>query len=161
MEQIDLTDFFSTRSQATDFAARLSLVAEKTYELDFDLEKSLQKQFGIIKKDKFITLLRKNEIPLDSRSDLNSFLENIQNLISDMSTADITLAIDPSDEILKNISNWFLLKLNKQILLDINIDPKIIAGASIGFQGKQLDASIGSLFNEVSRGVLNNNNQKP
>jgi F0F1-type ATP synthase delta subunit len=159
MENIDPTDFFSTRSQATDFMARLSMVAENIYELDFDLEKNLQEQFGVDKKDKFLSLLRKNKVPMDSNSELNNFFEKIQELVSELPAANITLAIEPDNKTLKNISNWFLLKIKKQVLLDIKVDPKIIAGALVGFQGKQIDGSISSTFNKVSSNILNINNQ--
>jgi F0F1-type ATP synthase delta subunit len=160
IEYIDLTDFFSTKSQAIDFAARISLIAENIYETSFDLENDLQKQFGLRKKDKFLALLRKNNIPLNSNSDLNIFFEKIQKLISELPTVDIVLAIEPNNEVLNTISNWFLINLKKQVLINVKIDPKIIAGASIGYQGKQVDASIDSLFKNVSANVLGNNDQE-
>lgn len=156
MEFIDLTDFFTTKSQAVDFSARLAKVSEKIYEVSFNLEKSLQEQFGIRKKDKFLSLLRENNIQSESGSAISNFLTKIQELISSLPTASVTLAIEPNEEILKAISNWFLLNLKRQVLIETLIDPNIIGGAKAGFQGKQLDASIRSVFNDVCLTILNN-----
>jgi sugar-specific transcriptional regulator TrmB len=159
MEELDLSDFITTKSQAVDFSARLSSISEMIYETDFDLEKNLQEQFGIQKKDAFLSLLRKNEIPPGSNSALNNFFGKIQETISSLPTAIIVLAVEPKSEILKTISDWFLLNLKQQILIEIQIDPKIIAGAAVNYQGKRLDASIKSIFNEVCIASLNDKNQ--
>lgn len=161
MEIIDLSDFFTTKPEAVDFAARLSKISEKIFETDFNLEKTLQEQLGIRKKDKFLSLLRKNEIPPGSNSALNNFLKTIQETISSLPIAYLILAIEPKEEILKAISDWFTLNLKKQILIDIQIQPNLIAGAVVSFQGKQLNASIKALFDETCSFVLDNNNNQP
>ena len=159
MEALDLSDFITTKPQAVDFAARLSSISEKIYEVDFSLEKTLQEQFGVQKKDKFLSLLRKNEIPAGSSSALGNFLGKIQETITSLPTTTMTLAVEPKEETLKTISNWFLLNLKRQVLVEIHIDPNIIAGATVGYQGKQFNTSIRSIFDEVCSTVLTNNNQ--
>lgn len=149
MQVLDLSDFFTTKPQAVDFSARLSNISDKIYELDFNLEKELQEQFGIKKKDKFISLLRKNEVPAGSNTALSDFLVKIQKTISSLSTTSIAVAIEPDEETLKEISNWFLLNLKRQVLVEIQVDPSIIAGAIIGYQGKRFNASVKSIFDKV------------
>jgi F0F1-type ATP synthase delta subunit len=149
MEQLDLSDFFTTKPQAVDFAARLSSVSENIYETSFNLEKTLQKNLGIKKKDKFISLLRSNKIPIDSTSTLVNFFERIQKEISSLPQASMILAIEPSEEILKEISDWFLLNLKRQILIDIQINPDIVAGAIVSYKGKQINCSLNPVLNQV------------
>jgi F0F1-type ATP synthase delta subunit len=149
MDQLDLSEFFATKAQATDFNARLSDVVASLYEVDFDLETFLQHQFGVKKKDKFLTLLRENQVPLDKKPSLNKFLDKIMETITNMPAARMTLAIEPDQQILKSMSNWFLLNLKKQILIETQIDPTLIAGANIEYQGKHFDSSIKSVFDQT------------
>ncbi len=160
MEILDLTDLFTTKSQAKDFLSRITLIISKVYEKEFNLEKALEEQFGVVKKDAVFSFLRKNEVPLGSTSAIINFLEKIQERVSSLPTAYLTIAIEPDEKTLKTISNWFLLNLKRQVLLDITVDPQIIGGASIAFQGKQKNASIRSLFESVSSEVLENFNSK-
>ena len=113
------------------------LSLKKSIELDFNLEKILQEQFGTRKMDKFISLLREKEIPLESNSPLNKFFGQIQETISTLPLASLTFAIEPNEQILKSVSDWFLLNLKKQVLIEPEIDPNLIAGAVVGFQGKR------------------------
>lgn len=156
MEITNLSDFFTTKSEAINFAAGLSVISEKIFETDFNLEKTLQEQLGVQKKDKFLSLLRKNEIPLGSNSALSSFLKTMQENTFSLPTVYLILAIEPKEEMLKAVSDWFALNLKKQVLIDIQIQPNLIAGAAVSFQGKQLNASIKTLFDEVCSLVLDN-----
>lgn len=154
MEELILSDFFTTKSQANNFLAHLNAISEKIYELDFNLDKILHEHFGTRKMEKFIALLREKEIPIESKSTLNQFFIKIQETISSLPTADLTLAIEPNEQILKSISDWFLINLKKQVLIELDVNSNIIAGAAVSFQGKHLDCSIKSKFEEVCANTL-------
>lgn len=157
MDDIDLSGFALTKSQTVDFLQRLSLVSESIYRVDFDLEKALQGQFGIEKKDKLLSLIRKNKIPPGSSTALAEFLAKLQETISSLPVVSIVLAIEPNDEILKAIFDWFPINLKKQVMVDIQIDPKLVAGCKVSFQGKQKDASIKPLFENICTTLLSGN----
>ena len=127
METIDLSDFFTTKAQATDFSTRLSAIMEATYKTDFNLEKTLMEQFGIEKKDKFIGLLRDNNISIDSGASLKAFLTKIQTDIASIATLPIVIAFEPREQTLKTLSEWFFLNMKKQVLFDIKVDKNLLA----------------------------------
>lgn len=149
MGELTLSDFFTTKSQANNFSARLNTISEKIYELDFNLDNILHEQFGNIKTDKFISLLRENNVSLESTSALNLFFSQIQKTISTLPLVGLTFAIEPNEQILKSVSDWFLLNLKKQVLIEPETDPDLIAGVAVSFQGKRLDSSIKSIFEQV------------
>ena len=149
MGELILSDFFTTKSQANNFLAHLNTISEKIYELDFSLEKILQEELGIKKKDKFMSLLSENGILLESNTALNKFISQVQETVSSLPIVNITFAIEPNEEILKSVSDWLLLNLKKQVLVDPEIDPDLIAGAVVSFQGKRLDSSIRSTFEQI------------
>jgi len=146
MELLDLSDFFVTKQQAIDFSARLSSISDMLYESNFNLENALQKHLGTIKKDKFLSLLRENKVAIGSNTAIKSFLDKIANNISNLPTATLTLAVEPDKEALQEISDWFPLNLKKQVLIEIQVEPRLVAGAIISYKGKLIDASIRSMF---------------
>jgi F0F1-type ATP synthase delta subunit len=149
MEDLDLSCFFKTEAQAVDFSTRLCAISDKIYNTNFNLEKTLTDQLGIQEKDKFMTILRNNKIPLSSNSALKDFIGKIQEKISSLPTVSLTLAFEPKEKTLKSLSDWFPLNINQQVLLDIKVDPEIIAGASISYKGKFLDFSVKPVFDQV------------
>jgi hypothetical protein len=154
MDTFDFSDFFKTKAQANDFSLRLAAVSEKIYETDFDIEKALMQQFGIRKKDKFTSFLRDNNINYESTSDLKKCISKIQEIISNLPVLSLTLPIEPDEQIIKALSDWFYLNVKKQVLFDIQVDPHLIAGATITYAGKYVDFSVKPIFDEVIKNEL-------
>lgn len=154
MEDFDLSDFFHTRSQATDFSVHLASISEEIYQTGFDLEKTLLKHFGMKKKDKFISLLRNNKINIYVNSELETFFAKIQKRIADLPILSLIVAFEPTEETFKILSDWFLLNIKREVLLDITIDTKILGGATVSFKGKYGDYSIKPKFDQIFQEVL-------
>ncbi len=152
--ELDLSPFFTTRSEATSFSSRLSLISEKIYQTTFNLEKALAEEFGIEKKEEFMILIRENKIHPDASSELKSFIDEIIKKITTIPVMTITLAFEPNAKTLINFSQWFLINLNKQILFDIHVDPTLIAGAALTFQGKFTDLSVRPQFDQILNKTL-------
>lgn len=161
MEQIDLSGFFTTKTQASDFSTRLAGIAALMYDTRFDLEKILLEQLGIQKKDKFLTLLRHNNIPLDSNFAIKAFVEQIQERIATMPLLTLTIAFEPTERTLRAIAEWFLVNTNKQVLLDVRLDKNIIGGAVVSVNGKFFDFSVRPQFENVLKGVMSNTLPEP
>ncbi|HSW87735.1 MAG TPA: F0F1 ATP synthase subunit delta [Candidatus Saccharimonadales bacterium] len=156
MEQLDFSDFFSTKSQANDFCTRLAAVAEQVYQTNFNLEKTLMDQFSLQKKDAIITFLRNNNISVESNSGLKNFLTSMQEKITALPVLSLTVAFEPKEQTLKTISEWFMLNMHQQVVFIITVDPTILAGAVISFNGKFSDVSIKSTFNRILKETLDN-----
>lgn len=142
MNSIDLSAFFQTKLQSSDFSSQLAKISEKLYETDFTLEKALLEQFGLKKKDQFIALLRDQNVSIDSNTALKNFLSEVQKTISSLPILTLTIAFEPKEQTMRALSEWFVLNIKHQVLFDIQVDPKLIAGASISFNGRNADYSI-------------------
>lgn len=149
MLQLDLSDFFITKPQAVDFNNRLSLVSRRIYETGFSLETALLEQLGLEKKDSFFALLRNNEVNTESNSALADFFTLLADHVSKLPIATISLAFEPTEKILRSLSEWFTLNINRQVLFDIKIDPDLLAGAAITYNGKYFDFSVKSQFDQL------------
>lgn len=151
---IDLSSFFQTKAQAADFSARLAKVCEQIYYTNFNVEKALMEQFGVVKKDALLGLLRDNNIGVDSTKTIKEFFTKIQETVAGLPVVPITLAFEPKEQTLKMLSDWFMINLKKQVLFDISVDRKLIAGAAITYQGKYQDFSIKPKVTEIINRIL-------
>ncbi len=155
MENLDLSYFFKTKIQAGDFCTRLATLSQQIYETNFNLETALIDAFGMQKKDKFIILLRDNAVNTDSPASLKEFLDKLQEKITALPILSLTIAFEPKEQTLNAISEWFLLHMKRQVLFETVIDPKIIAGAAITFNGRYMDFSIKSKYEKILNSIVN------
>lgn len=158
MDNIDLSGFFSTKAEANDFSTRISRLSERIYNTDFDLEKELTEKLGISKKEKFMILLRDNNISAQSNSELKAFFEKIITIISSLPVLSITIAFEPRDTTLKKLSDWFILNFKRQSLFELRVDKNIIGGAVIDFKGKHADFAIKSRFEQITQRLVSRTN---
>lgn len=156
MDQLDFSEFFKTKIEANDFSTRLSTLTEQLYETNFNLEKAVVDQFGSNKKAKLMIMLRDNNISTESNAALKQFFDRLQEKMRAMPVLSVTLAFEPNSQTLEALSQWFLLNEKKQVLFDIIVDQKIIAGASFTFRGKFLDCSIREIFERIFQETVNN-----
>ncbi len=158
---MDLSNFFKTKTQADDFRTRVAKISEMSYQTNFNLENALMEQFGFEKKDKFITLFRDNKINTTSASHIKAFLEKIQTEMTAIPLVPLTIAFEPKEQTLKALCDWFELNVNKQVIFDISVDKKMVGGANITYNGKFLDLSIKSRFEQIVHNVLDKSETLP
>ncbi len=149
MELLDLSELFTTKPEAEDFSNRLALIEKEIFETSFNPEKALLEQFGIRKKEVFMTTLRNNKINVESRIAIKEFIDKIQQKIASLTVISLVLAFEPTDQTLQGLSRWFVLNAKKQVLFEIKVDKSIIGGASILSGGRYLDYSIKPAFDRV------------
>jgi F0F1-type ATP synthase delta subunit len=153
--KIDLSEFFITKKQANDFIISLSNIIDKLFEINFNLESALSNELGIEKKDKFINLLRDLNMHNSTNEELKNLFLKLQDNIRNMPIVILTVAFEPNQISLKELLDWFLFNIKKQILIDIQIDKKLIAGATISYNGKFKDYSIRPFFNQLINQKIN------
>ena len=158
---IDLSEFFITHSQANDFAIRLNVIVEQMYTTNFNLEQAIHKQFGIQKADTFLKLLREQSLQNASMPQIQAFLKKLQDTVNNLTVVSLTLAFEPTDDVLRSLAQWFSIHVQNQIVLDIQTDPHIIAGIKINYNGRFKDYSLGSVFNALVTSMLHPEEAKP
>jgi len=151
---IDLSNFFNTKAEANDFVTRLATISENLYQTDFTIEHALMEAFGIKKKDIFILLLREQGIPLDATSALKEFFCQLAKSVATFPVLTITVSFEPKEQTLKTLSTWFVVNTKRQVIFDIQVDPSLLAGAAITFNGKFFDFSVRSHFDQIFNDAL-------
>src|SRR5258706_5730537 len=161
MENMDLTILFTTKSQANDFAQHLTGILDALYTANFNLEKFLMQNFGIQKKEAMMKLLQENKIAETSVPALEQFFKKIVDAIAALPLVSLTIAFEPTDETLAALSQWFLFTLKKQVLFDIRIDRRLVAGVSITANGKYKDYSLKGTFEKIVQQTITTEKPQP
>ncbi len=150
---LDFSDFFKTSAEAKDFSARLSIISQKIFDTDFNLEKVLNEHLGIYKKDRFIAFIRDHQVKIETTIDLKNFLTKIQEKISFLPVINLTLAFEPNEQTMQTLADWFLLN-NKEVVFNITVDPSLIAGIAIYYNSKFIDYSVKSRFEQIIKEAI-------
>lgn len=149
MDKIDFSDFFSTKAEANDFLSGLTTVIDKIFQTDFHIEKALSDQFGINTSDRLLAIMRENNINTESRENIKTFLTGIQESVTKLPVLTLTIAFEPQGKTLKSLSEWFLINMKKQVVFDFSVDKKVVAGATLTYNGKFFDFSVKPVFERI------------
>lgn len=77
------------------------------------------------------------------------FLEELKKEFSQMPVLKMQIAFSPSQETIRKISKYLEKELGKKFILDIIVNPEIIGGAILEYQGKYLNLSLAKEFEKL------------
>ena len=96
-----------------------------------------QKTLEIVKK-----LVRENKIDSSDYNSLDKLLSGIKQDLKKIRILKMSLAIDPTFEIIDRLFDWVRKNLGEGIILDIDKNETILGGAIISFDGEYKDFSL-------------------
>lgn len=134
------------------------MVSDAVYEADFNLDEALTGQFGAKKKAAFNALLREQKIQVNSNNALRGFFAKISEKVASLPVLALKIAVEPDGSMLQELSDWFPANIDRQVLIDLEVVPGIIAGAVLTFNGRYADYSVRPVFDRIFPEVLKPNN---
>jgi F0F1-type ATP synthase delta subunit len=153
---MDLANFFKTKTQAVDFCNKISEVCNKAYNTGFSLGDELANEFGVQKKDELLRFLSDCKVNIADSAQVQAFLKKLLDEVGKMPLVDLTLAFEPKEKNMKSISDWFVTRLGKAVVLELSVDEGLIAGAKIKYNGKYGDYSVRPVVSGVVEKALSN-----
>jgi F0F1-type ATP synthase delta subunit len=81
-------------------------------------------------------------------------LAEIKKRLSSIKFVNLTLSFAPSQDMIERISNWLGKSVPQNIALDIKIDPEIVGGAVIEFDGKYFDYSLKNKLDNILKNYV-------
>jgi len=97
------------------------------------IDEKLRKEIGKLEKEKILP---------SSPEEQSSFFKELENFLLKIPKVKLEIAFEPSEEFISKVKEWFKEKIKKRVILDISVNPKIVGGARIEFQGKWRDFSL-------------------
>lgn len=102
----------------------------------------------ILKKSLYDKSVNAGSIPEEIEKDFLSseskeaYLKKLIESLNSLDTVQITIAFDPGPNTIILIKNWLKQNLKKTPLIDLKINPNIIGGVIIVYNGKYADFSV-------------------
>src|SRR3989344_8057543 len=85
----------------------------------------------------------------NSRETVTNKLSTLKAQLDTLSVIKLTLAVDPTQEIIKKIASFIKSGLNKNAIFKITVDPKILGGMILESNGLYRDYTLKSKLEEI------------
>lgn len=83
-------------------------------------------------------------ITWNSPTTVKAFLSTIQQILTEAPVLHVTLSSEPTQDLLETMSTWARQELDSHSLLAISLDPGILGGICLSYNGHFLDLSVRS-----------------
>lgn len=137
-----LLSLIKTKTYADDVIANIDELKDSLYNRRVDLDKKMGELFSFELKEKIKAYSWQEQVNLNDPESFGKFLANLRNHIKNMPIVRIKIAFSPDEEIVKEISNWFVENYGKNVLIELLHDNGIIAGAVVAFNESEKDYSL-------------------
>jgi len=88
------------------------------------------------------------QIP-SARRDESTFLKNIAKTWESLPVIRLKLAFLPSDDFLDDLTEWLAKQTGRKVVLDIEVDERIIGGCTFEYAGEYRDCTLEAKLDEV------------
>lgn len=102
---------------------------------------------------------REGIIPIIQEQQL-IFFEKIENKLESLPEIKLEISFWPNEDFLEKISQWLNKELKQKTIIDLAINPKIVGGAVVEYQGKWRDFSLAKKIEEMINLKIKEINQK-
>lgn len=146
----DILGDIKTVGELEDFVSEIDIILGSLYKRndktkDGIFDKKVAKSTAVIIKK----LIEKNGINASDYPAAEKLLSGLKEYLKKSKTLKMSLAIEPSEEIVDHIFNWVLENMGDGIILDIERDESILGGAIISFNGTYKDLSLRRTLEEI------------
>jgi len=145
----DFAEKIRTKEELIFFLEEIARVRQIIFR---DKEVSLSKKIegkvnGELKK--FLESLEKEGVISGSRERQSAFLEKLEKELQSLPEIRLEIAFSPDDDSLERISQWLEKELGQKIILDLTINPKVVGGAIIEYQGNWREFSLAKEIDQL------------
>ena len=146
----DILGDIKTVGELDNFLAEIENVLASLFKVkNKSIEEILDKTAGKSTAGQIKKLMANNKINPSDYSSVEKLLNNIKEAFKKIQILKISLAVDPSEEMIGHIFDWVKENLGKGIILDIDKDESILGGAIISFNGTYKDFSLRRALEEI------------
>ncbi len=144
----DLIELIRTTDDLVKFDEEMDLLLQSIYYVDKDMLKdALEKTVRI----RIATVMRKliQRDTLSKREEVNALFLSVYKTICSLPMLQLTLAFEPSEAVIDNISRWARQNLAAGILLDLSLDRSVLGGAMIMYNGRFYDLTLRKKLQDI------------
>jgi len=137
-----LQAYIRTTEDATNFLSILGTLSNEVFKKNTTLEDILEHEVSYQKGLTIKKIAATHNVDLQNRTEIPTFITKLTETITTLPTVHLTLAFAPRRQLITVISQWFIVNFQQVVLLDIKVDPSIMGGSIVEFNGKRQDYSL-------------------
>lgn len=120
-------------SEIETLISDLEKIIDLEYTTGENISDFLEKNISYQTRDKILKTFEVNE---NTIHEVEKIVEELKDIRNSNLHAELTLAVEPSHELIKDLSLWLQNIVGKKVLMEIKYDRNIFAGVIIGFNGQ-------------------------
>ncbi|MEI6533224.1 MAG: F0F1 ATP synthase subunit delta [Candidatus Roizmanbacteria bacterium] len=145
-----LTEKLKTQEDLHIIFQQLDEYMESMYKSKFIDLSILSNYFSYSVKQSLIAIMQLHNINENDKSQIIQFFHDLKIVLNQLPTIHIYIGINPSEHTINAIKSWMVSQLQREVILDIQVDPKIFGGAIIEYNGYHRDYTInGQIINLI------------
>jgi flagellar biosynthesis/type III secretory pathway protein FliH len=121
---------------------RLAILEAGTFSTKKSYEEQVHEQFSLFLAESLLQTSKDLKVSTESPASIQKFLRDLQERLKKLPQVSIRLAITPNDDTLRSISKWFDATLGEKTLVSFVVDPALLGGVVIEWNGIYLDYSL-------------------
>ncbi len=135
----DIVNSVKTLAERDKLSSEIDYILEALFETSKNSLDTAFKKISIDTEERLKETFKKNNIDILDKETVKNFLEKLKKSLTNFKIIKLTIAFDPSHQIIETISNWISKNLGEGYILDIDTDKSILGGAVVVFEGKYKD----------------------
>lgn len=137
----ELIELVQTTDDVVKLDEEIDLLSQSLYHIEKNMfEDTLKKMVRIRIAEAIRKLILQYDI--SKKEDIKTLLLNAYKTICVMPVLQLTLAFEPSEAIIGDISRWARKSLAPGILLDLSLDRSILGGVAVVYKGRFYDLTL-------------------
>lgn len=137
-----LFEEINTLEDSVTFSHQLDDLAASLYKTKQKFEEKVDEHLDNTYKNEFLNLVEACKVDVKTPDSVEKFINEIKAKLKVLPVISMEIAFEPTTSNILHIAEWISFNLKQKVLLDLKINPRLIGGAVVGFNGKMVNASL-------------------
>lgn len=131
-----------TVTESLDILHQIDNLIQSLFNTKMSFQEKLDMYLEFSIKNNLLMLLERSGIDIGDANAIENFLTQLKTRIREIPVFEFSVAYEPTSTTVKHVAEWIYFNLHQNVLIDIKVNPELIGGAIIGFNGKMGDFSL-------------------
>lgn len=136
----EILSLISTESEKDQLVNQIESLSQAIYKVNGDDARKTAEEGMDVRIVEILKAIPSKELP--------TFLNDLKEKINSLAVAKVTLSFNPTVAFVKKLHDFLVQNLATQAVVDIEVNPEIIAGLTIELGGKFTDLTVRKKLNE-------------
>jgi F0F1-type ATP synthase delta subunit len=150
MKYESLLDEIITTHEASEYINRLQHLANSLYHTDKTPLETMADVLTPQEHQRLISYAQKQSIDLENPENLHHLVQDLHDYITNIPIITLTVAFTPTQAFVKELTGWLSMHTTPPLRLEFEVNPDIIGGAIISYNGKTTDYSFRHQIEQIT-----------